>query len=305
MRIKTEKIYFNNTKLFRVISTAGSATKKKTKKVLNVCKDINTLCSLWNSKADTEIPISNFDKLVIEIIGSIYDVSRTFTANDIAASMFSNFSQKKFSSTLIKHIEESIDKLSDIDIILDCKDEFEKRGIKYEFEHTKLLCLTKDKKQYTLLEEPILMTYAKAVSQYITLSADTVRIDKDFSENNALINRFLLTRIMQIKNAGNYLTKPEISYCWYDSKFKKYKGLLPYLSISKTDYKEHYKRRVDKIHQQVLILMNSYVTKDIIKSYKTIYKNELPQKITIELGKKNVAASKKKCGRKAEKSGSS
>lgn len=303
MGVKTELIYFNNTKLFKVIRLAGSKTKIAKNIAVNVIPGINTSCKLWNMQSDTNISITNLDKLIIEAVGSIWEVSHTFTINDVVSTMFGNYRQRKFSSTLIKHVEESIDKMSDIDIIIDCSEEFAKRGINIEMTQTKLLRLTKDNKKYTLKEVPALMTYAKAISQYITLKADDLRMDKAFTENNALINRFLLTRIMQIKNNKNYLTKPEISYCWYDSSSKKNKGLLPYLGISEEHYREHYKRRVDKINSQVITLMDGYISKGIIKKYNIVYKNKIPQKIEIEFEKKKVAKNSKKSGRKTEKNG--
>ncbi len=134
----------------------------------------------------------------------------------------------------VGQLHNSIYKLSQITVYVECSEEFRARRIVKKDEcvtyQGNLLPLKNDHDDYVITGLSPTYQYAQQIGQYATVPSEILQAG--VVQNSAeilLLRRYLIKRIVAMRNQRNRMFSKRIALEWWDHKQKRYSGLLPHL----------------------------------------------------------------------------
>ena len=276
------KMYMNNTKVARIISTKNISVSPEIKPYeITEKNDALTIVNLWNDPHITlSQSINQFDMAVMDAVYTIITNGHLiFTAEQLARVLSGDMSQNA-TDAKIRKIKNSINKLRYIHIKIDASDEFntkknkEKEQFVFEgyllpIESLEIKYSANGKKAvaYEVLTVPALYRYAEILNQIISIPLDLFNTKEYFNDTDEkiLIKRYVLKRIFQMK-AHNRMYSDKISFQW-QGKSGEMKGLyaeLGYTPNNSNKWRQTTKPMIKKVVENTL---RSLKDKGIISSY--------------------------------------
>lgn len=209
-----------------------------------------------------------------------------FTPEMLSRVMSGNINQD-VTSHKIKTIEKSLKKLSLIKIDIDCSKEYQARN-KIDKTDTailssyllplnkiKIYAATKNVKMigYKVIEKPAFYKYAETVGQILTVPISILNTSQRLSDTEEviIIKRALIKRIEVMKNKKNKMNSNVISYEWYDTKKREYKGFLNYLGFYKENY-SNWRKKKSNIHNAIVKILEEFTKDNYIAGFEVLQK---------------------------------
>ncbi len=279
--MKNEKIYINNCKLVKEIFSNNFNVGKKDSIVVG--RNNLRIVYAINPKSKKEVVFSFYDKIVLDGVYTIYENSESAVFNSptvfslrellhaISCKETQSLSDEKKAA-----LEKSVKKLSETEIIIDCKEEYKKRGIDKEgFYCGKLLDLEKTsgkQAKYSLKRAISVFEYAEDLGQIIAVPPKLFMCNKSLSNTEEVIKikRYLISRLETLRNPNNSVYETNISYCRYGNGAQKFAGLMYDIGIERNDFlsKASWEKKIKKVHKTVTDILNYFVDIKYIYSFK-------------------------------------
>ncbi len=279
-----DKQYTNNTKIARVISTKNIEISNSVKSSGFEVKSDKSLIfvDLW---ADPNISLSQqitpFDMIVMDAAYTIYNHGYQCLTAEWIAKVLSGNRFQKVTTNKLDAINKSIDKLRNIHIKIDAKNEIASRNdIKgkvtdYIYESyllpvdkitTRYKANGKAIIAYEFIKKPALYEYAEVFHQIIHYPTAYLQTQKYFQDTDEaiLIKRYVIKRVAQIKS-NNKLSNNKISFEWSDKDGTH--GLYVELGYSPDKSKSWRTKIKPKIVNVVKETLNALLSQGVIKGF--------------------------------------
>lgn len=272
---KIDKIFINNTKIandIRKIKDVGGYVERT-----NVGQKEQPLMTMYYLSEH----LSYLDMCVAD---SVYTLSM-FGIDNISVGqvmrVLSGNMRQSLSSAKKNKIEESLQKLRNTEIRIDCTEEMTERGFSGEKVNMKIVrsflpCEKISKTKYHLTDRMPLYEYAELSGQIISapiwLLDDPGTLQSD-TWDTVLIKRFLVHRLEIMKYNNDYKGRKIIYFRRSHDGENKYAGLLPMIDVEREKYasKSSWNRKIAKVHMTVTDILNYYKAKKYIQNYSVIY----------------------------------
>lgn len=229
-----------------------------------------------------ELYITTYDLAVMDAVYtlSVYNCT-TFTPSMIARVLSGNPTQDVTKNT-IDTINQSLHKLRNIWISIDCTEEMRTRKIISRDENvvlqSPLLPLSnttvtsgnhlKNQAGYHLTTDSALYVYAEESGQIARVPADIFRTTGMKSNKDiVIINRYLIRRIEAMKNTRNKIVSRQIIYEWYDHRTKSFKGMFSELGYNADQYK-NWRDKKFKLHRIVKQCLEAFRQSGYISGFR-------------------------------------
>ena len=253
-------------------------------------------------------PITPYDACVMDAVYSLFRTGHRDFTLEMILNIIDGYSGVNVSRRQLHNIAASIDRMSEIQIKLDCYNEFSVRGIKgrNKFDST-LLKVNKHKPQagdpdivraYTLLEKPVMYAYAEKVKQIgsypvsfladnplaITIGTEKpranqkneVRTRRSLVDEDVTLKHCIMRRILAMRNKKNYYNTIKIAYDYW--KGRQHKGLFAEIGVDLNHYQNPRKKRA-QLHHKVATFLDSLTAQGFIAGYGPYWhKSTTPQK---------------------------
>lgn len=252
---------------------------------IRVEKNKIVTCQLWNdTNVHIDSPICPFDKALMDAIYTLYIHGITvFTDAQIEKVLCGN-KNKRSTENNIALIHDCIKRLANIQIEIDYTAQMRARkacddGKQYIYTSHVLpivICKVLHSENglitegYQILQKPLLYQYGEAINQIIGVDPkllDTQHLFSDTKES-VLIKRYVIQRVMQMKNKNNNLLSNRISLVWSDN--SSCKGLLCDLGFPEDI--RHNRKKMSRIRDCIVSCLNHLVANKEIQSYSAVKK---------------------------------
>ena len=265
-------------------------------------KDIKTTMTLV-AVNDGSI-INMFDVAVMDSVYTLKKHDFDIVTPDMIAHVLYGNQSISITEEKITHIKNSVEKLMGIGVIIDCIAEMQARHIEIESQLSgrmlpmevvdETVIMPNHRKadiSYMIKETPVIYRYAELIKQVISVDPELIGIEgHSCTERAILIQRYILKRIMQLKNQH---TRPKkygrkmnnkISYMRKDHTTGADAGLFTAIGINRETYENDRKTRGD-VHKTIVSIADSFVAKGIISGYTVDYgPYRRPEGITLDMG---------------------
>ena len=253
-------------------------------------------------------PITPFDSCVMDAVYSLFRAGHRDFTPEMILNIMDGYSGVNVSRQRLRKVIASINRMSVIQIKLNCYNEFSVRGIKgrNKFDST-LLKVNPQMSQaedpdsvraYTLLEKPVMYAYAERVKQIDSYpvsfladkpSAVTIRTEKpganpkseprtrrSLVDEDTVLRQCIMRRILAMKNTNNHYDSVKIAYDY--RKGTLHKGLFSEIGVDLDQYSNPRKKRA-QLHHKVMKFLDGLVKQDFIAGYCPYWhKSTTPQK---------------------------
>ena len=235
--------------------------------------------------------LTYFDIVVIDAISTIYRRNQyklpfKVTASDIYRVITA--STKKVSEKIKKTITESIDRLSHMTIDIDATedDTLDVKRFKSILLPVDIQRISSQNKkipilEYTISEISALYVYAHKKKYIAYVDEKHLGLDKmETTLDTVLIGRYLLQRIMQMRNPNMHYKSRTIALDRPGENGKKRTGLLPDLSYCRQDFGSDsaWENKKSKINKVIKLYLDHFVDLGLIKEYNTIKRKDKKDK---------------------------
>ena len=181
-----------------------------------------------------EVTITAYDMAVMDAVYTLY-VYHDLQVSD-ATILRTMYGKRDLDITLekVRQLHNSIYRLSQITVCVECSEEFRARRIINKDENVtyqgNLLPLEGDRDDYVITGLSPTYQYAQQIGQYATVPSEILQAgDVQNSVEILLLRRYLIKRIAAMRNRRNRMFSKRIALEWWDHKQKRYSGLLPHL----------------------------------------------------------------------------
>ena len=181
-----------------------------------------------------EVTITAYDMAVMDAVYTLYVYHNLQVSDTTILQIMYGKHDLDITPEKVKQLHNSIYKLSQITICVECSEEFRARRIVNKDEDVtyqgNLLPLESDHDDYVITEISPTYQYAQQIGQYATVSSEILQAGA--VQNSAeilLLRRYLIKRIVAMRNQHNRMFSKRIALEWWDHKQKRYSGLLPHL----------------------------------------------------------------------------
>lgn len=283
--INLSKQYMNNTKIARIISTKQILIAPTPVSLdISIKETIHNSVDLWLEPFITsEQQVSQFDMAVMDAVYTLINNGVGIVTVEYIAKVLSGNMEQKVTSQKAERIQESIHKLKNIHIRIDCSEEIASRKdfkdkveqviyesclLPVEEVHTKYQVNGKSVSGYVVLEKPALYEYAELVHQIVSVPVEWLQTQNFFYDTDEaiIIKRYTIKRIAQILN-NNGLKSKKISFQW-NKPGHETGGLfseLGYTPCAGNTWRTRTKPKINKIVRKTLLFLQE---KEIIKGFK-------------------------------------
>ncbi len=273
---KTE--YLNNTRIAKLITGNAGLYDTEMKIVVGRDKDKQIMIRARIYGGGELLPdrdLSPFDLAIMDTVYTLHMAgNKVMTPLMILKTMSGNCNQRP-TAQKTERIVQSIQKLMQLRIEIDCTDEMQMRRVinKDEEMHLDdcLLAIDDDRNgneiEYSLRHCPVLYQYAEKNRQIISVPVDLLNVKTiSETETNILLRRYLIRRIEMIR-CGKVANR--ISYEWRDSAGN-VKGLLKDFGIDRNKYNSTWRNKKMEIHESATKILTAYRNYGYIADYKVI-----------------------------------
>ena len=284
--LSINKQYLNNTKIGRLIATKEypDITDKGVSMKITITDNI---VNLVNLKTDPNITltdpnITQFDIAVMDAVYTIISaVVMVVTPEWICKVLSGNMSQRA-TPRKINMIVKSLEKLRSTHIRIDCGEKANAKGKEKKYEkliyqsyllplssvEARLAANGREVHAYTVLEKPALYCYAESLHQLIDVPAELMDTHALFTDTDdaILIKRYVIKRVMQMRNEKNRLFSNKISFYWKDKETGEERGLFPELGYVPDDT-VNWRQKKKSINKVVASTLDLFKEKEIISEY--------------------------------------
>lgn len=287
--MKTEQIKvinINNTKIANEIrkikNLAGSYRQ------INVGSEKNKIIAAYGISEN----LSCFDMVVADAAYTL-QVSgfENISAGQVMRVMSGNMNQS-LSAAKKEKVEESMHKLMETMMLIDCQQEVLARGHIDKDSGPKIYrrflpCEEISKKKYRFTGELPLYEYAEISGQMIAApivllqNPDVEGVISDTWEN-VLIKRYLLQWLEIMKHENTYNGRKIIYFRRAHGGDEMYAGMLPQLDINRSDYASasSWNRKIGKVHEVVTKILDGYKKMGYIEGYSVIWNPDNEHRIS-------------------------
>jgi len=223
-----------------------------------VADETNTFPSIFvyitnhNARNGAKIYLTQYDLTVLDAIYTIQCAGYNVFTPEWVYMVMANDPSSRLTKEKARSLEESFEKLRNINIAIDCHEEFQsRRGDKWK-EHEGIYesCLLPIKNvsaihklngkkvgAYMLDGVSALYQYSSEIDQVVNIPVEVFRSSGNRAnrEEGILIRRFVVKRVAQIVN-DNGLSSNRISLGWHDTKTGMGKGMLASLGYSVANF---------------------------------------------------------------------
>lgn len=232
----------------------------------------------------TSQQLTLYDLAVLDSVYTLYvNQCTAFSPEMVVRAMSGNLSQD-VTSTKRDRVVESLDRLSRIQIMIDCTDEFRARGkikaqekICYQSYLLPLekVCITlgnqKTLQGYHLIKVPALYQYAAQINQIASVPAEVFAAGHiSATEEVILIRRYLIRRIEAMRNKRNRVASKRISYEWHDAKTTETKGMFSAFGYKNKPGDSTWRTKKARFHRAVTSILDGFKSVGYIKDYETV-----------------------------------
>lgn len=285
--MKTEQIkmiHINNTKVANEIrkikNLAGSYRQ------INVGSEKKIITAYGISEN-----LSCFDMVVADAAYTLQaNRFENISAGQVMRVMSGNMNQS-LSATKKEKIEESMQKMMETMMLIDCQQEVLARGyindkLDEKIYRRFLPCEEISKKKYRFTGKLPLYEYAEISGQIIAApikllqNPDAEGLVSDTWET-VLIKRYLLQWLEIMKHGNSYDGRKIIYFRRAHGGDEMYAGMLPQLDINREDYAtaSSWNRKIKKVHETVTKILDGYKKQGYIEGYSEIYNPENMQRV--------------------------
>ena len=300
--MKTEQIkaiHINNTKIANEI--------RKIKNLAGIYRQVNV--GLEKKKIITSYGMSEnlsyFDMVVADAAHTLQvNGFENISAGQVMRVMSGNMNQS-LSATKKKRIEESMHRMMETMILIDCQQEVLARGHIDNALDTKIYrrflpCEKISENKYRFTGKLPLYEYAEVSGQMII--APIERLQNPATEGmmsdtweTVLIKRYLLQWLEIMKHGNSYDGRKIIYFRRAHGGDEMYAGMLPQIDINRGDYASisSWNRKIGKVHEVVTKILDGYKKLGYIEGYSVICNPENKQRISgVEIKIKEKAKSR-------------
>lgn len=302
---RPERGYLNNTKLSNCLPFCGPLSTGRSFQVASlpqrgICITASFVLSeqLLNSRPE----ITPFDLAVMDCVYTLFLYGVSGFTPEMVARILSGKMDKDVTREHAQSICRSLDKLSLIQIRIDCSTEFQQRKIiskEQKAQYTTYL-LPLERIQvisanhrtvmtgYHLIQKPALFEYAEKVRQIISFPMELLQAGTLSDTPEALLlKRALLRRIECMKSEKNHYNSRDIRYERYDNSSKRMKGLFSDIGIRKEDFStgsgSWWRKKRSTLHQKVTAILDAFVTAGYIAGYTVLRDGQTVTGVCIQL----------------------
>ena len=283
-QLKIHGYYMNNTKMMNYITTHNvryneyipiSNTAYGDGEDTRVC--LKTVTGMPGPQ------ISMFDRTVMDAIYTLLRNGYPFASVQTITKVVYGSLEKKAKDSQKKAVKESLERLQQICVCLDCENELTRRGVIHdqgfdeetgeEFriafgkqlmynDATDVISVNGRKVTVYFLNRNVLYLYAEKVHQIISIPWELRDVShfpeeyvpdsdgkcvgiliKQVDKDTIVIRDYLIRRIEVMKNADNNMSVRKISYEWYDKNAEERKGMFSELGYERENYSNWRKKR--------------------------------------------------------------
>lgn len=300
-----EKGYLNNTKLSNCLPFCGPLSTGKSFQVASLSQKRTCITAsfvLSEQLLSSRPEITPFDLAVMDCVYTLFLYGVSDFTPEMVARILSGKLDKDVTREHARTICRSLDKLSLIQIRIDCSSEFQQRKIiskEQKVQYTTYL-LPLEQIQvlsanhqavmngYHLIQKPALFEYAEKVHQIISFPLELLQAGALSDTPEALLlKRTLLRRIECMKSEKNHYCSRDIRYERYDNSSKRMKGLFSEIGICKEAFStcsgSWWRKKRSTLHQKVTAILDSFVTASYIAGYRVLRDGQTVTGVRIRL----------------------
>ena len=284
--------YLNNTKIGRIIATKKypDITDKGISMKVAIKENIVNLVNL-NTDPNitlTDSNITQFDMAVMDAVYTIISAGVMVVTPEWICKVLSGNMSQRATPRKVHAVVKSLEKLRSIHIRIDCKEQANVKEKEKKYEElvyqsyllplssveARLAANGREVRAYTVLEKPALYCYAESLHQLIDVPAELMDTHELFADtdNAILIKRYVIKRVMQMRNEKNRLFSNKISFYWKDKETGEERGLFPELGYVPDNSEEWHKKK-NRIIQVVCLTLDMMKEKEIITGYEKYRKS--------------------------------
>ena len=254
---KVARILFNNGKELKdkrvvIQIPVKDSAKRRVADETNTSPSIYVYITNNNAGDGAKIFLTQYDLTVLDAIYTIQCAGYNVFTPEWVYMVMANDPSSRLTKEKARSLEESFEKLRNINIAIDCHEEFQsRRGDKWK-EHEGIYesCLLPIKNvsaihklngkkvgAYMLDGVSALYQYSSEIDQVVNIPVEVFRSSGNRAnrEEGILIRRFVVKRVAQIVN-DNGLSSSRISLGWHDTKTGIGKGMLAGLGYSEANF---------------------------------------------------------------------
>lgn len=195
----------------------------------------------------TSKQLTAFDRRVHDAIGTLYNVGNEFMSMSQIAIAMGNAGRPN--SRMIERIAASVDKMTTIRIILDQSEDYDAYTKIQKIYKGQLIAAEQEEAMINgqlvadalhVFREPLLMTFARNRRQVTKIPREVIETKKRQTENNLIIENYLLERISRMRNKSQKSVKKicyKTLFDLADISGKQRQRTIPIIR----DYLDHYK----------------------------------------------------------------